>query len=53
MKRGESESYKKYIYQEELKANIGKEKYEKIRKMKTKIKCKKTSVGEFIKKITE
>jgi hypothetical protein len=53
MKEGEAEQYKDYVYKEELKSAVGTSRYFKIKNLQTKVKCKKTSVGDFIKKIKE
>lgn len=51
MKKGEAEAYKDYVYKEELKSSVGTPRYSKIKKLQPKVKCKNTSVGDFIKKI--
>lgn len=46
-------NYKKYIFQTELKENVGKEKYHKILSTKKQVDDEKISIGQYIKNINK
>lgn len=51
MKKGELESYKQYILNEELKASVGQKKFNNLKKLNKKVKDDGISIGDFLKEI--